>query len=158
MKGNEMQSTMEIEQLQQHADRIRNGDHDKIGPGIPVTMSTALVAGEGVAQGDLMLIVVDAVPRGFKEVSKPEDKDRQLVPGNTEGAKHCLSSLQGVQIYHPPQWTAESLEGPVLVTKAAVTVQHPTHGAVEIPAGMTVGCFYQREFDAEQQRERRAAD
>lgn len=158
MKGDKMSSTMEIEQLQQHADRIRNGEHDKIGPGVPIAMSRALVAGEGVAQGDLMLIVVDAVPKGFKKVSSPNEKARQLVPGNTAGAKHCLSSLQGVTIYHPPHFNDESLEGPVLVTHKAVTVQHPTHGAVEIPAGMVVGCFYQREYDAELQRERRAAD
>lgn len=148
----------EIEVIQKHAEVIKNGEHDKIGPGIPVTMSAALVTGEGVAQGDLMLIVADAVPDGYVQVKKTTTDDRQLVPGTTVGAKHCLDSMTGVKLYRPPVWTEESLDGPCIVTTKERTVLHPTHGAVVIPAGMTVVCHYQREFDMEQARERRARD
>lgn len=148
----------EIEQIQNHAKSIANGEHDKIGPGVPVSMSSALVAGEGVAQGDLMLIVADRVPDGYQKVSKPNAIDKQLVPGNTVGAKHCLDALAGVTLYRPSNWTEESLDGPCIVTTKERTVLHPTHGAVTIPAGMTVVCYYQREWDREQMKERRARD
>lgn len=148
----------EIEQIQRHAEAIRNGEYDKIGPGIPLRMSNALFVGEGVAQGDLNLIVADGVPSSYVRIEKPKAIDRQLVPGNTVGAKHCLDSLAGVKLYRPAQWTAESMDGPCIVTTKERVVLHPTHGAVTIPAGMTVVCHYQREFDAEQRRERRARD
>ncbi len=44
-----------IELIENHAKAIRNGVHDKIGPEFPVTMSNALLPGEGVAQGDLLI-------------------------------------------------------------------------------------------------------
>lgn len=147
-----------IEQIEKHAERIRSGEHDKIGPGIPLRMSDALSVGEGVAQGDLMLIVANAIPSGYVRITSPNAIDKQLVPGNTVGAKHCLDSLAGVKLYRPAEWTEESIDGPCIVTTKERTVLHPTHGAVKIPAGMTVVCHYQREFDAEQRRERRARD
>lgn len=147
-----------IQQIEKHAEAIRNGEHDRIGPGVPVAMSNALVAGEGVAQGDLNIIVADGVPSGYVRVKRPGQQDKQLVPGNTVGAKHCLDSLDGVALYRPEQWTEESLVGPCLVLTKERTILHPTHGAVTIPAGMTVTCYYQREYDAEQARERRARD
>lgn len=148
----------EIEQIEKHAECIRNGEHDKIGPGVPLRLSSALLVGEGVAQGDLMLIVDDGAPVGYVRISKPKAIDKQLVPGNTVGAKHCLDSLAGVKLYRPANWSEESMDGPCIVTTKERTVLHPTHGAVTIPAGMTVVCHYQREFDAEQRRERRARD
>ena len=147
-----------IEKIQKHAEQIRNGEHDKIGPGVPVTMSNALVAGEGVAQGDLNIIVADAVPSDYLLIKKPSAQDKQLVPGNTVGAKHCLDSLRGVKLYRPRVWTEESLDGPCLVLTQERTILHPTHGAVTVPAGMTVVCHYQREYDRELQKERRARD
>lgn len=148
----------EIEQIQRHAEVIKNGEHDKIGPGVPLVMSRALMAGDGVAQGDLMLIVADKIPDEYQRIKGPKAIDKQLVPGNTVGAKHCLDSMVGVKIYRPTNWTEASMDGPCIVTTKERTVLHPTHGAVVIPAGMTVVCYYQREFDAEQKRERRARD
>lgn len=147
-----------IEKIQKHAEKIRNGEHDKIGPGVPVTMSNALVSGEGVAQGDLNIIVADAVPRDYVLIEKPSAQDKQLVPGKTVGAKHCLDSLSGVTLYRPQRWNDESLDGPCLVLTQERTILHPTHGSVTIPAGMTVVCHYQREYDKELQQERRARD
>lgn len=147
-----------IQELERHAALIRDGKHDRIGPGVPVQMSPALEPGEGVAQGDLYLIVESRVPEDYVEVLQPQDSDRQLVPGQTVGAKHCLDSLEGVKMYRPNLWSSESLEGPHLVLSQDRVVLHPTHGAVTIPAGMSVTCYYQREYDAEQKRERRALD
>lgn len=149
---------MSIETIEQHAAVIRNGEHDKIGPGKPITMSRALVVGEGVAQGDLMLIVADGVPDGYKRISRPKAIDKQLVQGNTHGAKHCLDSLAGVKMWRPENWNSESIDGPYLQFTQDRQVLHPTHGTVHIPAGMSVTCYYQREYDQEMKRERRTAD
>lgn len=151
-----------IADIQKHADKIKTGNHDKIGPGRPARLSTALLHNEAVAQGDLLLIAVDKVPAGYTKVEHPENKQRQLAPGSTPGASHWLDSLDGVTLYMPEKWGEEgNLNGPCLVVAQERSVGHPTHGAVVIDVADTprvVLCKYAREFDAEQQRERRAQD
>ncbi len=148
-----------IEKIQERASRIKEGN-DKIEPGKAVRLSEAASVDDGVRQGDLYLVVADGVPATHERVVSPKDIDRQLVPGNTEGAKHCLDSLEGVEIYRPAGWGPdyEGLNGPVLRLSKDRTVTHPKHGDVTIPAGFDVECVYQREWDAEQARERRNAD
>ena len=148
-----------IEKIARKASRIKNGN-DKIQPGQPVRMSEAATTGDYIRQGDLYLIVVEppsAAPAGYKEISKA---DRQLVPGNTQGAKHCLDSIDGVRMFLPAAWGPDydGLDGPILLLSEKRTVEHPTHGSVTIPAGFAIQCRYQREWDAEQRRERRNAD
>jgi hypothetical protein len=147
-----------IEKLQRHASRIANGNHERVKPGMPFVVTEAASVGDGVWQGDLGLEIVAAVPDGYRLVAKLTDADRQLVPGSTQGARHCLDSLEGVKLYRPRQWNEESLAGPCFVLAKQRTVEHPTHGVVTIPAGFTVQCRYQREWDREQQKERRARD
>ena len=157
-----------IEKITRKVSRIKNGN-DKIEPGQPVRISEAAAHLDAVRQGDLYLIVVeggvsDAAAaidfHGIYDQIDTRNIDRQLVPGNTQGAKHCLDSLDGVTMYRPRGWNAEweELAGPFLIVSKERTVEHPTHGSVTIPAGMSVVCFYQREWDAEQRRERRNAD
>lgn len=131
---------------------------ESVCPGEAFTLSDAADVGDGVWQGDLGIEIVAAVPDEYVQVKNPMAADKQLVPGNTQGSRHCLDSLRGVTIYRPAKWDAESLQGPCLVLAQARTITHPTHGDVIIPAGRTVLCRYQREFDAEQKRERRARD
>lgn len=127
-------------------------------PGEPVKISDAADVGDGLWQGDLGIEIVAAVPADYVQVKRPSIADKQLVPGNTEGSRHCLDSLKGVTIYRPAKWDAENLRGPCLVLSQQRTITHPKHGDVSIPAGRTVLCRYQREFDAEQKRERRTRD
>jgi hypothetical protein len=144
-----------IEKITRRAARIANGN-DKIVPGQAARLSEAACCGDGARQGDLYLKIVSQPPANYALCKKPS---LQLVPGNTEGAKHCLDSLDGVTVYLPPQWgEAESLLGPCLVLAKERTVVHPVHGDVTLPAGNTVLCGYQREWDAEQRAERRNAD
>lgn len=147
-----------IELIEQHAALIRDGKHERVSPGQPAAFTTACVADDCIWQGDLGLFVANEVPSGYVRIAKPTAQDKQLVPGNTEGAKHCLDSLAGVKLFRPQDWNAESLVGPCLVLTKERTILHPTHGAVTIPAGMTVVCRYQREYDDELRRERRAVD
>lgn len=133
--------------LQQHLETIE--------PGQPVTLTSAASCGDAVRQGDLYLVVVEKVPEGYAKASRAS---KQLVPGTTRGAKHCLDSLDGVEVYLPKEWREESLQGPCLVLTKERTVLHPVHGAVTIAAGHTILCCYQREWEKEQAKERRARD
>lgn len=142
-------------------DRVVNRmdqDHEKVQPGQTVRMH-GYSPGDVAWQGDLGLKMIEQVPAGYTRVEKPKAIDCQLVPGNTQGAKHCLDSLTGVELYRPIGWgEGENLLGPVFRTSQERTVQHPTHGAVVVPADTIIQCGYQREFDSETMRERRNAD
>lgn len=148
----------ELEKLERYTKRIAGGKDPKVRPGQPARFTEASTVGDAIWQGDLALVIAGKPPNGFKEVQKPSDQDRQLVPGNTQGAKHCLDALDGVTLYRPAEWTEDSLDGPFFQLAQERTVLHPTHGAVTIPAGFGVQCFYQREWDREQAKERRARD
>jgi hypothetical protein len=142
--------------LEKMAERVNNTD--AVAPGQPARFTEACVPGDRIAQGDLNLTVVDEVPNGYVLVKKPTEADRQLVPGNTEGARHCLDSLDGVRVYRPDVWTEDGIDGPCLVLSQERTVEHPKHGHVTVPAGFTILCTYQRVWDKEQARARRAID
>jgi hypothetical protein len=146
-----------IEEIQSFVKRVAN-NQEAVKPGTPVRFTEASTVRDRIWQGDLALTVVASVPKDYKKVEKLSEVNRQLVVGNTEGAKHCLKSLNGVDVYLPPVWNEESLKGPVLVCNSETTVLHPTHGDVTVPAGFIIECTYQREYDKELERERRARD
>lgn len=152
-------STSVVESLgriEAHRDRLVAGE-GKIAPGQPIRMSDGLSMGDAVAQGDLNLVVSEKPPEGYK---LRESGNGQLVPGNTTGAKHIVEDVTAVEIYDPPGWgpNYDNLAGPFIVAKREVTIGHPTHGAVTIPAGFCVECLYQRVWDQEQKKERRQRD
>lgn len=144
-----------IEEMQEFVKKIANNEHETVKPGQPVRFTEACTEGDRIWQGDLALTIIKKIPNDYKLADNPSN---QLVVGNTEGARHCLDSLDGVALYLPNNWNEESLQGPVLVLNQERTVLHPTHGNVTIPTGFTVHCTYQREWDKEQERERRARD
>ena len=147
-----------IEKIESRAKQIAAGEMEQVKPGMPASFTAACQSGDCIRQGDLYLIVADCVPGDYVKVKRPNASDRQLVPGNTQGARHCLDSIRGVKMFRPEKWDSESLQGPCIVTSEKRTVTHPTHGHIVIPAGMTVLCRYQREWEKEQQREMRARD
>lgn len=147
-----------IEKIQSHAKHIAEGKHEQVKPGMPFRLTEASSVGDAVWQGDLCLEVVSGVPEGYTVCSKPSV---QLVPGTTQGSKHCLDSLTSVTVYYPANWpksAEETLRGPCFKTKNEVTVLHPTHGAIIIPKGFTILCSYQREWDQELRKQRRNQD
>lgn len=150
-------SATAIEKVLNHAKRIADGEHEAVKPGMPARISEAAQSGDGIWQGDLLVEVVEKVPAGHKLAKNPAV---QLVPGNTQGARHCLDSLHGVKVYYPANWpdVEETLVGPCLVLTQERTILHPTHGPVTVPAGFTVLLSYQREYDAELKRQRRSQD
>ena len=148
-----------IEAIEKHAASIRDG-LAKIQPGEPHTISDAAATGDGFAQGDLSIILVDAIPDGYKRIQTPTDKDRQLVPGNTEGSRHCLDSLDGVELYRHENWNQnyDGLMGPLFRLSKERTITHPKHGDITIPADRCVLTTYQPDYDAETRKTRRNAD
>mgnify|MGYP007032458515 FL=1 len=151
--------TTTIEQIEQHAANIRDG-LAKIQPGESHTISDAASTNDGYPQGDLSIILVDAIPDRYKRIERPTDKDRQLVPGNTEGSRHCLDSLDGVELYRHEEWNQDydGLMGPAVRLTKERTITHPKHGDITIPDGRIVLTTYQPDYDAETRKTRRNAD
>ena len=150
-------SVAEITKIEKHAKKIRDGKAT-VSPGLPFRINEAATVGDMVWQGDLGLEIVDDVPSGYVRVKSPTDADRQLVPGNTQGAKHVLDSFDGVELWRPAEWPNVTQLGPAFVLRKERAVTHPTHGDVTIAAGHAVLCSYQREWDSEQLAERRNMD
>lgn len=149
--------TTAIEKIEKHANKCACGKF-RVKPGQPYRFSDAAQAGDGVAQGDCNIVLIDKVPAGY---TKAEKVFVQLVPGNTEGAKHCLDGTGGVEMWLPPNWPgcAETdYTGPVLVLAEERTILHPKHGHVTCLPGSVVEITYQREYDVMLKRERRNAD
>lgn len=143
-----------IEKIVKHAARIKAGQDEQVRPGTPARFTAACQPGDGIWQGDLGLEIVGGFPADYvkgKAVKK-------LVPDDTQGSQHCLDSLEGVVMWFPNNWSIDSLQGPCFTLTKERTVLHPTHGLVTIPAGFTILCRYQREWDREQKKLRRARD
>lgn len=149
-----------IEELQSEVASYIDGSHDTISPGLPFRIPDSWGEGDPGAQGDLVFVIMEKPPEGYCEIRKPKDVDRQLVPGNTQGAKHCLDSLDGVRLFRHTNWNQQydGLDGPWIECREERVVNHPTHGPWTIPAGRCIKFEYPRVHDFEQQRERRNAD
>lgn len=178
-KENVMSATLEaLAAIEQHVQIIKDSP---MGPGMPGVINEACVEGDCYSQGDLDLVVADSaahkeftlVHDGVKfsklkgdareEYLKKHDSLRKLVPGSQDGSKHILNSLDGVSVYHPKRFVLETedyadLQGPVFICHEAKTVEHPTHGHIQIAAGHTIECVYQQEWDRLEQAARRARD
>lgn len=145
-----------IEEIVAYANKVKNHECENVYPGMAIRFTEASTVNDRIWQGDLALTITDSIPEGYKKVSK--GFTGQLVHGNNQGAKHCLKTLDGVDVYIHDSWNQESLDGPCLVVNKECTIIHPVHGHVTIPAGFIVNCSYQRELDTELARERRARD
>lgn len=152
-----MKSTT-IDRITDTVSRIVNGTHESLRSGMPFRIPDAWCAGDCGAQGDLIFVIVDSVPSGYVRVERPTEADKQLVHGNTQGSRHCIDSLDGVELYRPANWSEDSLDGPVVHVTEDRVVTHPTHGQWTIPSGRTIKFEYPRVWDAEERKSRRNAD
>jgi hypothetical protein len=121
--------------------------------------------GDAVRQGDLYIKVVadNFVPEGYVKPSAKILEESslgkgQLVFGQNIGARHCLESMKGIDILVPKDWNVESFNGPLLRCPNGAKILHPTHGPIEIEAGMTVLIGYQKIWSRVQKQERRNRD
>ena len=145
----------ELLEIQKFVESIARGD-EEVKPGMPLRFTEASTVNDRIWQGDLAITIAeDSVPEGYV---KQENVNLQLVPGNNIGSKHCLDSADGVECWLPENFDETSLNGPFLRLSCERTVTHPVHGDVTIPSNFCVNISYQREYDLEQARERRARD
>lgn len=126
----------EFKSIKKHAESIVNDETHTI-----ATMST----GDYWAQGDVKITCLDDVPTGCK----PIKAEKQLAPGTSQGSRHCLVSLSGVEMFTLPD--ATPLDGPVFRAKQGCEIDHPEHGNVILPPGV-YGITYQRQFAEELRR------
>lgn len=149
-----------VENVVEHAKTIADGRHDIVKPGMPQSFSEASTEGDMIWQGDLGIgITSGGPPKGYKKVDNI--KDLCLVPGENQtiGSMHYLESAKGVEMWVPEVWDETSLDGPYLRNGEGITVTHPKHGNVSVPSCFNeVQIVYQREYDLELKRERRASD
>lgn len=138
---------------------------ESVSPGQPARMVAGLPVGDAVAQGDLIITVIDAIPEGYAKVEQPTDADRQLAPEDgSPGSHHRLASFDGATLWRRADWGVDpaDLRGPVLVvTRELVVVRHERqdkpHGPVTLEPGI-YGIQYQRNLDVVTKQERRARD
>lgn len=149
-----------IKDVVAHAKSIADGSHDTIRPGMDMSFSEASTDGDMIWQGDLGIgITSGGVPDGYIKVDNITNLC--LVPDQdqTIGSKHCLESANGVEMWIPNVWNETSLEGPYLKTSNGIKITHPVHGNVSVPSCFKeIQIVYQREYDSELARERRAKD
>ena len=136
-----MKATQAYEQIAAHAETIRNdGDH------YPV-----MEVGDEWRQGDVRIIrLSDDFVQQHGGSLKECPKAAQLVNGSTQGARHCLSTTDGVTFYSLTH--AGPLDGPIIQTTTEVDVTHPEHGNV---CSLPAGCYAfpgQRTFAVELRR------
>jgi len=149
-----------IAEITKFANRIASGEED-VKPGTPTRFTEASTVNDRIWQGDLAITIKSVVPKSYRLISSNEFiklNNNQMVHGSNQGSKHCIDSFDGVEMYIPNSWNEESLQGPFLILTKERTITHPKHGDVTIPANFCVQITYQREYDEEQKRERRARD
>lgn len=132
-----MNAITELRSLQQHAEAIKNDGEHAI-----ATMSP----GDAWAQGDIGIVCLSAVPDECHAIDEPS---LQLAPGDTQGSRHCLDSLEGVRLHQIAD--ATPLDGPVIEAPVGCRINHPEHGDVLLPAGV-YAIVYQRAYADELRR------
>ena len=132
-----------LEKISARAERIKNDETQRF--------PEAASHGDSWRQGDLYITLLAGRPIG---AVKEKAAGQQLVPGTTQGSRHCLDSLVGVTLYRLPN--PGMLDGPIIECRKERTITHPEHGDVILPPG-TYAISYQRSVDAEE-RQRRVED
>ena len=85
---------------------------------------------EPLRQGDILLIPVDAVPEGLREV--PRDKGRiVLAEGEETGHLHAIASPDAIFKAED----LESIEHRFLEVEAEVALTHPEHDTLTVAPG-----------------------
>ena len=115
MSTQETKTFFEINQITQHG--LENALKADV-----YVVPQDLKPGQWVAQGDLNFIIVKSIPSNAKLVKNPS---LQLAPGNSKGSRHCLNSLQNVDVYSIENGNA--LLGYWLKIKGETIVTHPEH-------------------------------
>jgi len=144
-------NAMELEQVQQHAESIKNDSEHTI----PV-----MDPGDCWCQGDVGLVFLGE-NADFSNLSLIWDEEHraemncQLAPGNTQGSRHCVDAESMKTVFFYRSSTGTELDGPRIDAPKGLRVNHPEHGDVILPPGK-YAVIYQQVWD--QAKARRALD
>jgi len=97
--------------------------------------------GDEIRQGDIYLYPLDETP-GYERVARAS---LQLAAGTGPGSRHVV--VGSAHAYDPPQ-PPDPLAGPLLHAWGRVTLTHPEHADVSLPAGW-YEVRYQRDYAAD---------
>lgn len=126
----------ELKAIQKHAESIKNDETHEL---------TVMSPGDCWAQGDVLITCLESVPKGCEPITA----ERQLAPGTTQGSRHCIVDLTGVEMFRMKD--ATPLDGPVFRCDRKVEIDHPEHGNLIVPPGV-YGVTYQRQYAEELRR------
>lgn len=109
-------------------------------PNTEVRRIQAIEVGQAVRQGDVYIHRVDSNhARG--EVTQ----NRQLAIGTTQGSRHIAENGTVHLGTTAPKWAPQALLGPVVESSERITISHPEHANIDLPAG-TYQITHQRDM------------
>lgn len=90
-----------------------------------------LEIGDSIPQGDLNFTLFPSVPSSAVLIPSSEflteNPSLQLAPGRTKGSRHCLSSLENVNIYKLLSPNVIQGQGLILEFTGETIITHPEH-------------------------------
>jgi len=113
--------------------------------GKPEPREVTIPVGDYTVQGDVYIQALDIVPTGYK----PTSIAAQIAPGNTQGSRHILKSLDGIKMYTAKN--ASVLDGPVIRAEQSFELTHPEHGHLILSPGI-YRITYARQYAVELRR------
>lgn len=130
-----------FDELKKFAEENKNDKHQIVG---------SMAIGDTCWQGDLGIVYIgDKEPVGLSHVAYV--RGEQLVPGNTQGARHTLDvGCDGVVMYAPK--TKGPCDGNIIWAPNGLRVNHPEHKDFTFEPG----CYhviYQRAYAEELRRQ-----
>lgn len=112
-----------------------------------------LGVGQMYPQGDVALLRLAALPADARRLNK-KHVGNQVVEGNTQGARHCWDSLDGVEIYLSASLQKNPLCGHIYRLTKTRTLTHPEHAHQTYWAGFVGMVVCQRSPTEELRRMR----
>lgn len=106
---------------------------------IPENISVGTV----VAQGDLNIICLEAIP----PEAIPMSAKAQLAEGVSRGSRHCIKAEDMAHCKFYGFIDPSPLEGPIIQFDKPTTIEHPEHGYQLWPAGIIAITYQRRHAD-----------
>lgn len=94
-------------------------------------------------QGDVLLVPVEEIPHGLKEVPLQDGKI-VLAEGEATGHLHAIDVEDAEALFRAED--LESIEGRFLTVEKEVALTHPEHGTIKVEPG-NYEVTRQREYD-----------
>lgn len=109
-----------LNELRAHADEcIDNGE--------PVHIPAAMSVGDGLPQGDIVLVKIQAIPPAAKMEKWPESGDLQLAPGDSRGSRHCIPAKYAGAVTVYSVNDGNPLSDVILEATGKFDLTHPEH-------------------------------